>query len=132
MEYVFAHEYHHTVWGNYWFNLHSAELKHDLLQALIIDGQADSFAMALCPELKPRWLYLDQEAFVRRLFEEQYQAHLNDTDFDYPALMFGDHASIPWCGGYAVGYFLMQQYIQRTGIGFRRLMESAITARDIL
>lgn len=51
IKYVFAHKYHHTVWGNYWFNLHGGELQNKLIDSLVIDGEADSFALELYPEL---------------------------------------------------------------------------------
>lgn len=50
IKYVFAHEYHHTVWGNYWFNLHGGELQNKLIDSLVIDGEADSFALELYTE----------------------------------------------------------------------------------
>lgn len=122
--YVFAHEYHHTVWGNYWFNLHSDRLKNDLLQALIIDGEADSFALSQCPALKPKWLYLDRPEYVESLFKKKYRTHLSEVGFDYASYMFGNEgAGIPWCGGYAVGYYLVQKYLSTAKIDFRKLIE---------
>ena len=57
IRYVFAHEYHHTVWGNYWFMLHRGELDNKFIDSLVIDGEADSFAMELYPTLQPQWLF---------------------------------------------------------------------------
>lgn len=124
INYVFAHEYHHTVWGNYWFNMHGDELKHDLLQALIIDGEADSFAMSVCKELRPQWLYLDKDEQIGKLYENKYEQHIFDTEFDYPSMMFGnEEKGICWCGGYAVGYRLVQKYIEKTNKSFTELIE---------
>lgn len=36
--------------------LHSGELDNMFINSLIIDGEADSFAMELYPDLKPQWL----------------------------------------------------------------------------
>lgn len=132
IEYVFAHEYHHTVWGNYWFNLHGNELKNDLLQALVIDGQADSFACKMCPTLKPKWLYLDAQNDVIKLYETFYKQNLQSTDFDYVSLIFGDESkNIPWCAGYAVGYYLIQKYLQNTKKDFLELIETPFTVDEL-
>lgn len=128
--YVFAHEYHHTVWGNYRYNLCGAAPEQDLLQALIIDGQADSFARSLYPELRPQWLHLDRPADIRRLYWERYRDRLTQTEFDYAALMFGNGRDIPWCGGYAVGYYLIQTYLRQSAMDFRALIEADLTAAD--
>ncbi len=122
--YVFAHEYHHTVWGNYWFNLHGDELEHDLLQALLIDGQADSFARSLFPQLAPKWLYLDQQDMVENLYEKQYMNHLQDKEFDYIFYIFGNQTDIPWCAGYAIGYYLIQKVLHKKPMTFREMLET--------
>ncbi len=122
--YVFAHEYHHTVWGNYWFNLHGDELENDLLQALLIDGQADSFARSLFPQLAPKWLYLDQQDMVEKLYEKQYMNHLQDKEFDYSFYMFGNQVDIPWCAGYAIGYYMIQRALYKNPITFRKMIET--------
>lgn len=111
--YVFAHEYHHTVWGNYWFMIHSGELKNKFIDSLIIDGEADSFAMSLYPQLEPAWVYdsLDRAEFI---WENIYKNIWNRTDVDYAKYMFGDvENGIPWCAGYSVGYMIVQKYLKQ-------------------
>lgn len=49
IKYVFAHEYHHTVWGNYWFMLHGGEL---LLTVGFVHNQSEVFVRKL-PVLMP-------------------------------------------------------------------------------
>jgi hypothetical protein len=53
--YVFAHEYHHAVWG---YNYHAIQQKStkDLPTGLLIDGEVDTFAKLLYPELQPSWI----------------------------------------------------------------------------
>ena len=53
LPYVFAHEYHHTVWGNYWYNLHGGALTGEFIEALVIDGLADDFVMGPVPRAAP-------------------------------------------------------------------------------
>ena len=40
--YVFAHEYHHSVWGNYWYVLHGG-LEGNFLEYMINEGQGGCF-----------------------------------------------------------------------------------------
>lgn len=130
--YVFAHEYHHTVWGNYWFNHRRGELKNQFLESLIIDGQADCFALSFFPELKPTWLFDLSDNVLQALWEEKYSKLLFQKDVDYCKYMFGDQASgIPWCAGYAIGYKLVRQFLfKNPAITFRQLTE--LTPSEIL
>lgn len=112
IKYVFAHEYHHTVWGNYWFMLHSGELENKFIDSLIIDGEADSFAMELYPKLRPQWLFGMSEDEIQCIWEDKYKAVAESTEVDYVSYMFGSvENEIPWCAGYAVGYMLVQNYL---------------------
>lgn len=111
--YVFAHEYHHTVWGNYWFMLHGEELENKFIDSLVIDGEADSFALELYPNLRPKWLFELTEDEVNQLWEQRYKDIITRTDVDYVTYMFGnEEAGIPWCAGYAVGFQLIQKYLK--------------------
>ena len=112
IKYVFAHEYHHTVWGNYWFMLHSGELENKFIDSLIIDGEADSFAMELYPKLRPQWLFGMSDDEILCIWENKYKAVAESTEVDYVSYMFGSiENEIPWCAGYAVGYMLVQRYL---------------------
>lgn len=112
ISYVFAHEYHHTVWGNYWFVIHGGELQNKFIDSLIIDGEADSFAISLYPELKPAWVF-DSFDNAETLWNEKYKSIWERTDVEYVKYMFGDEENeIPWCAGYSVGYMLVQKYLE--------------------
>lgn len=129
--YAFAHEYHHTVWGNYWFMIHNGELESKFIDALIIDGEADSFALSLYPDLKPKWIFDLSEEIKLALWHKHYEGIVMKKDVDYPKYMFGDEASeIPWCAGYAVGYMLVQKYLKKTGSSITSLVQ--IKPEDIL
>lgn len=124
IKYVFAHEYHHTVWGNYWFNLHGGELQNKLIDSLVIDGEADSFALELYPELKPQWLFGMAEKEIDALWKSRYKTIAMSTDVDYSAYMFGnDEMGIPWCAGYAVGYMIVHKYLALTGKRVSEILE---------
>lgn len=111
--YVFAHEYHHTVWGNYWFGIHGGELKNEFIDSLLIDGEADSFALSLYPELKPKWLFEMPKEVEEALWKEHYCKLIDQTKVNYPKYMFGDKEShIPWCAGYTIGFRMVQKFLE--------------------
>jgi uncharacterized protein YjaZ len=98
--YVFAHEYHHTVWGNYWHVIHGGHTG-SFIEALLIDGQADLFAKSLYPALNPAWISQISKEQEKELWNKHYSKLLYETDFDYAKYMFGNNeAGIPWCAGY--------------------------------
>ena len=122
--YVFAHEYHHAVWGNYWYVLHGGELENKLIDALVIEGEADCFALDFYPMLKPQWLFGMTEAEIAAIWEEKYRPAAEKTDVDDETYMFGSAAQgIPWCAGYAVGYRLVKAYLSAVGKSAAEILE---------
>lgn len=112
IKYVFAHEYHHTIWGNYWFVLHAGALSDEFINSLVIDGEADCFALELYPDLKPKWIFDMPIAEVQRLWEENYKEIATKSNVAYETYMFGNEkAGIPWCAGYAIGFHLVHNYL---------------------
>lgn len=111
--YVFAHEYHHNIWGNNWFNERKGELNPIFLNDLLSDGLADSFALSLNPELRPKWLFDMSSETEKHLWCKHYAHLVKQADVNYPKYMFGDEKEgIPWCAGYAIGFRIVQQYIR--------------------
>lgn len=123
--YVFAHEYHHTVWGNYWFVKHGDALEHKFIDSLVIDGEADSFALSMYPNLQPEWIFGLEKETVKQLWENTYLDIVEEKDVDYCKYMFGaEEDDIPWCAGYAVGYQIIQKYLaSHKELSFRDLIE---------
>jgi uncharacterized protein YjaZ len=108
LPYVFAHEYHHTVWGNYWYVIHGGSTGK-FLESMLIDGQADAFAKSFYPKLNPKWLSQIPEAQEKELWHEHYSKILHETNVDYVKYMFGcAEAGIPWCAGYFFGYRIIE------------------------
>ncbi len=109
--FVLAHEYHHTVWGyNYFAVLGKTHM--DLLTGLLTDGQADSFARLLCPDLLPSWL----QALTPAQEVEQWgkiQPFLSGNDEDiYRRFFFGDEPTgTPLNTAYTIGYHIVQAYL---------------------
>jgi uncharacterized protein YjaZ len=108
--FVLAHEYHHSAWGYHYFYL-QGHTSADLLTTLLIEGQADWFAHALYPGLRPSWDYAltpAQEAGQWR----RMQPHLASSDAALHAgFMFGDEHT-PWCTGYTIGYHIIEAYMR--------------------
>lgn len=108
--YVFAHEYHHTVWGNYWHVVHGG-CTGSFIEALLIDGQADFFAKSLNPTLNPTWISQISKEQEKELWNIHYSKLLYETNFDYVTYMFGnDELGIPWCAGYFFGYKIIDSF----------------------
>lgn len=108
--YVFAHEYHHTVWGNYWMVVHGGRTG-SFLESMLIDGQADAFAKSFNPSFNPKWISQISKEQENELWNNHYSKLLNKTDVDYCKYMFGDtEAGIPWCAGYFFGYRIIEHF----------------------
>jgi uncharacterized protein YjaZ len=109
--YVFAHEYHHCVWGNYWNVIRRGDRTMSLIESMLIDGQADAFAKSLNPNLNPSWISQIATEDEQDLWNKHYSKLLNKTDYDYSKYMFGDDATgIPWCAGYFFGYKIIDSF----------------------
>ena len=107
--YVFAHEYHHGVWGyNAWLN--DMGMDGGFYAPMIIEGQADLFAEGVFPELVPQW---------NRPLDGETEAALwerlkTDATLHGAPSMFGDESKgLPWCVGYSLGRAIVGDYMQK-------------------
>ena len=125
--YVFAHEYHHSVWGDYWYcKQGGAGLKGTFLENLIIEGEADAFAKSLNPGLIPSWhkgLRPQEELQVWEKFESILEENL--TPEEVAKYMFGcKELSIPQNAGYYYAIQIVEAYLKkREGVTFSQLLE---------
>lgn len=122
--YVFAHEYHHCIWGHYRYVIRGGGTG-TLLEALLIDGQADSFAKCIYPSLHPAWISQISEDDERKLWRRHYSGMLKLTEFDYPKYMFGNREEgIPWCAGYFFGYRIIESFRkQYPHMNYKQMLE---------
>lgn len=109
--YIFGHEYHHSVWGHYWYVMNGG-LEGNFLEYMVNEGQADTFAKSLFPDLQPQWL----SALTRgeeTAFWDKIKPILFSTDRnDFEKYMFGDEKSgLPWCIGYTLGNLMVNSYL---------------------
>ena len=108
VRYTVAHEHHHSVWRHQ----HPDAGDLSLLEYLVFEGRADSFARLIVPGFRPPWvdaLSLDEE--VRAW--EMMRPHLDDRDREriFP-LLFGGPDTPQW-GGYTIGYRIVQRFLRR-------------------
>lgn len=123
--YVFAHEYHHCIWGSYWYGVRQGGCTGSLIEAMLTDGQADAFAKSLYPALRPKWISQIPKDIEKELWNKHYSRLLDDTNYDYGKYMFGnDDEGIPWCAGYFFGEKIIGYYKERyKEIGFKNMIE---------
>lgn len=109
--YVFAHEYHHAVWGHNWHVLKGG-LKGSLLEHLINEGEADTFAKHMYPHLNPSWVSNVSKEEQRKAWAK-IKPVLDSTDRNVHAqYVFGSEAlDLPWCIGYYFGYTFINSFL---------------------
>jgi len=133
ISYVFAHEYHHCVWGHNWYSIRNGQgLYGNFLEYMLNEGQADLFAESLFPQLHPQWNRFSNSESEEILWEK-FKSILFSTDQQiHRKFMFGDKAeNLPWCIGYVFGRLIISDYMQKNpNISFIDLIN--ITAIDIL
>lgn len=125
--YVFAHEYHHCVWGDYWFcKQGGVGLNGTFLENLIIEGEADAFAKSLNPFYIPSWhkgVRAEEDLLVWHKFESILEKKL--TPKETAAYMFGsEELGIPMNAGYYYAIQIVEAYLKkRESMTFTQMLE---------
>lgn len=125
--FVFAHEYHHSVWGDYWFCKQGGEgLDSSFLQNLIIEGEADAFARSLNPGFIPSWhqgVSQKEELVVWNKMEQILDQSLNPEE--YAKYMFGSkELGIPENAGYYYAIRIVDSFLKNSEpMSFTELMK---------
>jgi len=130
--FVFAHEYHHNIWGHNWYVVRGGkDLEGTFLEYMITEGQADLFAMSLFPDLVPQWNRLFNVEKEKNLWE-QIKPILYSTDPTmHSEYMFGnDEKDLPWCMGYYFGKMIVEDFLKKQPMPFSELLN--IPAKQIL
>jgi len=109
LKYTVAHEYHHTV--NFFHN--GVQSVYNVLDSVITEGKADSFASIVYPKINMPWtkpLSDDAEAVVLKELsthaESTGQNIHNDFSHGNPA------KDLPRWSNYKIGYQITQSYIE--------------------
>jgi len=133
LPYVFAHEYHHNIWGYHQYTLHQGKkLDGSLLESMVTEGQADAFAESLFPHLLPEWnrpFACDTETL---LWDRLKPALLNTDRATHDKFIFGcEEEGLPWCMGYSFGRSIVNDYMKKHPcISFLDLLE--VPAREMI
>ncbi|MGN0478048.1 MAG: DUF2268 domain-containing putative Zn-dependent protease [Hominenteromicrobium sp.] len=65
------------------------------------------------------------ETEMQALWVQKYRAAAAEHDVDYETYMFGsEEAGIPWCAGYAVGFYLVHNYLKTHRKTVREILET--------
>ena len=124
--YLVAHEYHHAVWFDQYYDPAS----FDLLENMVFEGRADTFAESIYPDGFAPWT----NALSDRQVAYQWgrvQDKLTESDpLTLSRWMFGYSGVTPWTG-YTLGYNIVQGYVEaHPEVTVEELM--AMDAEDIL
>lgn len=128
--YVFAHEYHHTVWGNHWYNLHNGEGLHGwFVESILIEGLADAFAESIFGDMEPSWHFgvgSGEEEKIWNIYNRV--ATLSFPPEETGKYMFGcQELGIPKNAGYYFGIKIVREYITKNGINsMKELLETPL------
>jgi hypothetical protein len=126
--FVFAHEYHHNILGNYWYVQRRGDgLEGTLLETIINEGQADKFAMSLYPGMNPSWhtgIADEDTTGVWRILESVFYRQMS-TEESAPYIFGSDTMEIPRNAGYYFGIRIVKGYMEKhPGITFDELLRT--------
>ena len=108
LNFVLAHEYHHSVWMSK--NFQRKDLS--VIEYLVFEGRADAFAKTLYPDITVLWnsnLSKEKEKIVWDIIKNKLDSRdekLNER------IMVGDHI-IPYSSGYCIGYNIVKKYMEQ-------------------
>ena len=130
LPFVFAHEYHHNVWGYHWYCLRSGEgLCGRLIESLIIEGEADYFAENIFGDIQPSWHYGVKAEEEDSLWEKFWKAlGIELPPEEIGKYMFGcEKYGIPKNSGYYFGIKLIREYMEKNPLqDTKMLLETPI------
>lgn len=106
--YIVAHEYHHSTWTSQHY---PADSKEDLLDRLIFEGKADSFAHVVYPSIEVPWVNALTPEEERVQWEEMLRFGSTTDPLVKNSLMVGEYEGTPTWAGYTIGYHIVQSYL---------------------
>ncbi len=121
LAYTVSHEYLHLV-RNLLFprGLSGGKLVYTktqepetLLDALVVEGLADIFAMALHPDIRPRWTDALSPDLEERLWPRVHRRLTVSDTAEVRRVLFGDGDRMPAWTGYTFGYRIVRDYLER-------------------
>jgi uncharacterized protein YjaZ len=107
--YIIAHEYHHSVWTDRYFPTDDRE---SLIDNLIFEGKADSFAHIVYPNIDVPWVSALTAEEERLQWEKiRGQGETTDSMVKTRFMVGGDEETPTWTG-YTIGFHIVQSYLQ--------------------
>ena len=101
-----------------------------LLDAMVAEGIADTFALELCPDLDPPWTHaLTPEAEESVWPKVRRRLAVSDTS-EIRRVLFGDNDRIPVWTGYTIGHKIVRGYLELQATA-RPSSLAGLTARTI-
>lgn len=86
----------------------------DLLTGLLIDGEADTFAKMLFPEMHPSWIDALSPLQEAEQWTQMQEFLYGDDVTVYERFFFGDESkATPGSTAYTIGYHIVQAYLTR-------------------
>lgn len=123
---MFAHEYHHNIWGHNWFVIRRGQgYEGTFLEYMITEGQADLFAERLFPDLIPQWNRPFDSETETTLWDRVKPVLFSKDQQIHSAYMFGnENEGLSWCMGYSFGRTIVADYLQKNpNISFSELID---------
>ncbi len=103
--YVLAHEYHHSVWTSRNFN----RADFTLLEYLVLEGKADSFAHELFPDAYIPWFDMLTKEKEKRIWN-LIRPELNRRNSEMNMKIMVGTKDIPYASGYAIGFSIIESF----------------------
>ncbi len=83
-----------------------------LLDAMVAEGIADTFALGVCPNMHPRWTRALDADELRRMWP-RIRRRLGAADTtEIRRMLFGDGDRVPLWTGYTFGYRIVSSYLE--------------------
>lgn len=130
LTFVFAHEYQHNVWGNYWYCIQNGNGLHGwFIESIIIEGEADAFAESICGDMKPSWHYgvkSEEETKIWEIFKNVAEVCLSPEEAG--KYIFGcEELGIPQSAGYYFGIKIVREYMKKNQIiDMKKILETPL------
>lgn len=110
LKYIAAHEYHHTIHFEMTFRTNPT-----LLESMIIEGKADTFAEMIYPETEAPWtvaLTPDKEEYVWSIMVDLLDKSRTIAKLSVDFFNGDPYLGIPYWSDYKIGYQIMQDFIK--------------------
>ncbi len=107
LAYTLTHEYHHSAWTERYYQ------PFDLAARLVFEGRADAFARLHYPHLAAPWTVALTPEQARHYWHAMHDALASTDPAVFDHWVFGGRDGVPKWTGYAVGFGIVQAFLER-------------------